>query len=56
MSLYSGRVALGALFENLYSEHRQKQLDRLVVNISGRDFSRIWRSCFCRVPWLLHRP
>ena len=27
-------VALSALFDNLYSERRQKQLDRLVVNLS----------------------
>ena len=27
-------VAFSALFDNLYSERRQKQLDRLVVNLS----------------------
>jgi hypothetical protein len=34
MSVSSWRVALSAIFDNLYSEQRQKQLDRLVVNVS----------------------
>jgi len=34
MSLSTWRAALSAVFDNLYSEHRQKQLDRLVVNVS----------------------
>jgi hypothetical protein len=34
MNLSSWRVALSAIFDQLYSEHRQKQLDRFVVNLS----------------------
>jgi hypothetical protein len=34
MSLSSSRISLNALFDNLYSEHRQKQLDRLVATVS----------------------
>src|SRR5579862_2890428 len=34
MSLSRWTIALDALFDNLYSERRQKQLDRLVVNLS----------------------
>src|ERR1700735_161097 len=35
MSLSSSRISLNALFDNLYSEHRQKQLDRLVGTVSA---------------------
>jgi hypothetical protein len=38
MSLSSSTVALDALFDNLYSERRQRQLDRLVVNVSVAGF------------------
>jgi len=34
MSLSSWRVSLSAIFDSLYSERRQKQLDRLVVDAS----------------------
>jgi len=34
MSLSSWRIAPSAIFDNLYSARHQKQLDRLVVNLS----------------------
>jgi hypothetical protein len=34
MTVATGRVALSAIFDNVYSERRQKQLDRLVVDAS----------------------
>ncbi len=34
MSLSHWRIALSAIFDHLYSERRQKQLDRLVVDVS----------------------
>jgi hypothetical protein len=34
MNLRSWRIALSAIFDRLYSERRQKQLDRLVVDLS----------------------
>jgi hypothetical protein len=38
MSVSSWTAALNAIFDNLYSDHRQKQLDRLVVNVSVAGF------------------
>src|ERR1700733_9013062 len=38
MSLARSTAALDAIFDNLYSEHRQRQLDRLVVNCSVAGF------------------
>jgi hypothetical protein len=38
MSLRSGRIALTALFDALYSDSHQKQLDRLVVDVSVAGF------------------
>ncbi len=38
MSLSTCRIALNAIFDKIYSEERQKQLDRLVVNISVAGF------------------
>jgi hypothetical protein len=38
MGLSSWAVALDAIFDNLYSEHRQRQLDLLVVNVSVAGF------------------
>jgi hypothetical protein len=38
MSVSSWTVALNTIFDNLYSDHRQKQLDRLVVNVSVAGF------------------
>jgi hypothetical protein len=38
MSLARSTAALDAFFDNLYSEHRQRQLDRLVVNVSVAGF------------------
>jgi hypothetical protein len=34
MTIASRRVALSAIFDNVYSERRRKQLDRLVVDVS----------------------
>ncbi len=34
MTVSTWRVALNTLFDNLYSEHRQRQLDRLVMYVS----------------------
>jgi hypothetical protein len=38
MSVSSWTVALDAIFDNLYSHRRQRQLDRLVVNVSVAGF------------------
>lgn len=38
MNLFTGKIAPSALFDNLYSERHQKQLDRLVVNVSVAGF------------------
>ena len=38
MGLSSSTVALDAIFDNLYSNRRQRQLDRLVVNVSVAGF------------------
>ena len=38
MSIPNGRIALSATFDALYSDRRQKQLDRWVVNISVAGF------------------
>src|ERR1700690_605552 len=38
MSVSGWTVALDAIFDNLYSHQRQRQLDRLVVNVSVAGF------------------
>jgi hypothetical protein len=38
MSLLTGKIGPSALFDNLYSQHRQNQLDRLVTNVSAAGF------------------